>query len=101
MTLRGQRMSKPRSAFSQYCVYLVIRVVVAVVQALPFRWCNAIADCLAWLLYKVNKRHREVARDNLRNALGEQLSADQIDWTIKQVYHHFARMLLEILHAPR
>ena len=94
-------MSKPRSAFSQYCVYLVIRVVVAVIQALPFRWCNTIADCLSWLLYKVNKRHREVARDNLRNALGGQLSADQIDWTIKHVYRHFATMLLEILHAPR
>ena len=93
-------MSKPRSAFSQYCVYLVIRVVVAVIQALPFRWCNSIADGLAWLLYKVNKRHREVARENLRHAFGH-LSAAQLDLTIKQIYHHFARMLLEILHAPR
>jgi Kdo2-lipid IVA lauroyltransferase/acyltransferase len=94
-------MSKPRSAFSQYCVYLVIRVVVAVIQALPFRWCDTIADGLAWLLYKVNRRHRDVARDNLRNAFGNQLAGPELEGTIKQVYRHFARMLLEILHAPR
>jgi KDO2-lipid IV(A) lauroyltransferase len=94
-------MSKPRSAFSQYCVYLVIRVVVAVIQALPFSWCDAIADGLSWLLYKVNRRHRNVARDNLRNAFGNQLAAPDLEFTVKQVYRHFARMLLEILHAPR
>jgi KDO2-lipid IV(A) lauroyltransferase len=94
-------MSKPRSAFSQISVYFIVRMVVALLQALPFGWCDTIADCLAWLLYKVNKRHREVARDNLRQAFGEQLSAARLDWTIKQVYRHFARMLLEILHAPR
>jgi Kdo2-lipid IVA lauroyltransferase/acyltransferase len=94
-------MSKPRSAFSQYCVYLVVRAVVALIQALPFAWCDAIANGLAWLLYKVDRRHRDVARDNLRHAFGEGLSGPRLEWTIKQVYRHFARMLLEILHAPR
>jgi len=94
-------MSKPRSKLSQFSVYVVIRLLVALLQALPFQWCDAIASGLAWLLYMVDRRHRDVARDNLRHAFGAQLSGPHLEWTIKQVYRHFARMLLEILHAPR
>jgi Kdo2-lipid IVA lauroyltransferase/acyltransferase len=68
---------------------------------LPFRWCNAIAGGMAWILYKADRRHREVARDNLRHAFGASKSEPEIERLVKQVYFHFARLLLEILHAPR
>jgi KDO2-lipid IV(A) lauroyltransferase len=94
-------MSKRQSAPAQFCVYLIVRLVVAVVQTLPFRWCNSLAGGLAWLLFKVNRRHREVARENLRHAFGAMLSEAEIQQTVQGVYFHFSRMLLEILHAPR
>ena len=94
-------MSKPRSVPSQIFAYLAVRVAVTTIQALPFRWCDAIAGGLAWILYRVDKRHREVARDNLRHAFGPSLSDADLDRTVKRVYFHFARLLLEILHAPR
>jgi KDO2-lipid IV(A) lauroyltransferase len=94
-------MSKPKSKISQFGVYVVLRGAVTLLQILPFAWCDAIADTLAWLLFKVDRRHREVARDNLRHAFNNKLNDRELDRTIKQVYRHFARMLLEIVHAPR
>jgi Kdo2-lipid IVA lauroyltransferase/acyltransferase len=94
-------MSRKQSAPMQYAIYLAIRFVVALIQALPFRSTNGVAGCLAWLLYRVNRRHREVARDNLKQAFGSSWGDAAIDRTVRGVYFHFARMLLEILHAPR
>lgn len=94
-------MSKPRSAIADWLVYLAIRLVVMCLQMLPFSWSCQLARGMAWLLYRVNRRHREVARDNLRHAYAGMLSEAEIDRTVRQTYHHFTRMMMEIVHLPR
>jgi Kdo2-lipid IVA lauroyltransferase/acyltransferase len=94
-------MSKPRSPAFDFSVYILIRFVVTVLQALPVAWCTGIAQGLGRLLHAVNRRHRAVARDNLRHAFGANLSDAALDQTVRGVYFHFSRMLLEIIHAPR
>ena len=61
-------MSKPRSAVADYAVYLVIRVVVCFLQMLTLPRRRGFAGVLAWLAYRVDRRHRLVADDNLRHA---------------------------------
>jgi KDO2-lipid IV(A) lauroyltransferase len=57
-------MSKPRSRVADYAVYLAVRLFVCVIQSITLAAACRFAARLAWLLYHVDRRHREVAHDN-------------------------------------
>jgi KDO2-lipid IV(A) lauroyltransferase len=65
-------MSKPRSRFADYVVYLVI-----------------------------DRRHREVAGENLTQAFPGQWNDAQQDALVRSIYRHFCQLLVEIIHLPR
>jgi KDO2-lipid IV(A) lauroyltransferase len=94
-------MSKARSKLADYGVYLVVRVFVCVVQALSMSAARGLARALAWLAYHVDRRHREVAKDNLRQAFPGRYSETDLDRLVRRVYRHFCTMLVEIIHLPR
>ena len=54
-------MAKARSRIVDYLVYLAIRIVIALVQALPFSTACRLAEWLAGLAYRIDRRHRLVA----------------------------------------
>ena len=62
-------MAKKRSPVGDYALYLLVRVVVCIVQALSWSAALALARGFAWLAYRINRRHRLVAADNVRVAL--------------------------------
>jgi KDO2-lipid IV(A) lauroyltransferase len=93
-------MVRRRSGALDYAVYLVVRVVICVIQAMPWDWAIAIADHLAWLAYQVDRRHRRVAQDNLAHAYPN-LSEAAIDRLVRRVYRHFCRVMLEMVLLPR
>jgi KDO2-lipid IV(A) lauroyltransferase len=93
-------MSNARSQPADYLVYVVIRALVAVVQILSLRAAYALADWLAWLAYRVDRRHRLVADENLRHAFPH-LDDRRRDRLVRAVYRHFCRVLVEIVHLPR
>src|SRR5262249_23916810 len=92
---------KQRSRNLDYLVYLIVRFVVAVLQALPFGAALRFADGLAWLAYRINKRHRNVADENLRHAFGDQYSDAERARLVRAVYRHFCRVVIEMMHLPR
>jgi Kdo2-lipid IVA lauroyltransferase/acyltransferase len=94
-------MSKQRSKVGDYAVYIIIRIVVCILQALPYRAGLAFAGALAWLVFHVDKRHRAVARDNLRHAFPGRYNDVQLDDLVRAVYRHFCVMLIDIVHMPR
>jgi KDO2-lipid IV(A) lauroyltransferase len=94
-------MSKPRSRVADYAVYLVVRIVVCVLQALPYAAARAVSRGLAWLAYHVDKRHRLVADDNLRRAFPGRYSDAERDALVRGVYRHCCGLLVEIVHIPR
>jgi KDO2-lipid IV(A) lauroyltransferase len=94
-------MSKPRSPIADYSVYLIVRLFVAIMQVLTVRASFAVADLLAWLAYRVDKRHRAVALENLRLAFGDRYTEAQREVVVRSVYRHFCRLLVEIIHLPR
>jgi KDO2-lipid IV(A) lauroyltransferase len=93
-------MSQARSPRVDYFVYLLIRIVVAVVQILSRTAAFRLADLLAALAYRVDRRHRLVADENLRFAFPH-LDDRQRDQLVRRVYRHFCRVLIEIIHLPR
>jgi KDO2-lipid IV(A) lauroyltransferase len=94
-------MAKERSPTVDYAVYLVVRIVVCILQALPHRAGCAIARGLAWLAYRIDKRHRAVANENLRLAFPGRYSETERDAMVRAVYQHFCTLLIDIVHLPR
>lgn len=99
-------MARKRSRTVDWLVYLAVRGVVAFVQALPMRSACRLAAGLAWLAYHIDRRHREVARDNLRHAFPERFrdapdAQAACERTVRAVYRHFCLLLIEIIQAPR
>jgi KDO2-lipid IV(A) lauroyltransferase len=92
---------KVRRRWLDYLAYLAVRSLVAFAQMLTIEQSYALAQFLGWVLYHVDRRHRQVGLDNLTHAFGAGLSADQRDQIVRGVYRHFCTMLMEILHAPR
>jgi KDO2-lipid IV(A) lauroyltransferase len=93
-------MAKPRSRWLDYLVYLAVRVMVCVIQALPESVAWEFAGLLGWLAHRLNRRHRAVAAENLRQSfphLGEPAIAE----IVREVYHHFALMVVEMILMPR
>ena len=94
-------MKSPRNRALDYLVYMAVRLMVCVAQAMPVSASYRFADGLARLLHRLDGRHRSVAHENLRHAYGDELTADDRDRIVRGCYRHFCRMLMEMLHAPR
>ena len=93
-------MDKKRAFWFDCAVYLLIRVLVCVVQALSWPWALGFAHLLAAFAYRMDRRHRAVADDNLRHAFPE-LSPAQRAALVRSTYEHFAAMAVEIIRLPR
>jgi KDO2-lipid IV(A) lauroyltransferase len=94
-------MSKPRSRITDYLVYLVVQLVVGVIRTLPFETACALSGHLAWLIHRLDRRHRNVAEENLRHAFPGRFSDAERQKLVAEVYRHFCRLLIEIIHLPR
>jgi KDO2-lipid IV(A) lauroyltransferase len=93
--------AKRRNKAVDYAAYLGVRLVVFLAQRLTIRQSYALADAIAALVYKIDKRHRDVAMENLRHAFGDEYTEEQRDEIVRGVYRHFLRMVMEMLHIPR
>lgn len=94
-------MAKSHSVVADYLVYLVVRLVVGVIQALPYRAACTLAGSLAFLFYHLNARHRDVALDNLRHAFPGRFTEAGLHRQVRAVYRHFCTLLMDIVHVPR
>jgi KDO2-lipid IV(A) lauroyltransferase len=94
-------MARPRSLINDYLVYLAIRLFVAVVQMLSRDVARRFAEGLAWLAYRLDRRHRLVALENLRHAFPGRYTDAELDDLVRRVYRHFCNLVIEIIHLPR
>ena len=93
-------MAKKRVLCIDYAVYLLIRVIVCVIQALSWSWALGFARLLANLAYRMDRRHRAVADDNLHLAFPE-LGQSEREALVRSTYEHFMAMLVEVIRLPR
>jgi KDO2-lipid IV(A) lauroyltransferase len=93
--------SKSRSPIADYAIYLVVRFGVCLIQMLSWNLARKCANGLAWLVYHIDKRHRRVALENLRQAYPGKYSEPELDRMVREVYRHFCTLLTEIVLVPR
>ena len=84
--------------------YLVFRVLVCVVQMLSPARGRELSEGLAFVIHRMLPRkltRYSVAQENLRQALGADVSDAQIDQTIQRMWVHLFRVVVEIAQLPR
>ncbi|MDB5307409.1 MAG: Phosphatidylinositol mannoside acyltransferase [Gemmataceae bacterium] len=93
---------KRRKPAVDFAVYLAVRLLVCLIQALPPAVAFKIAEVLAWAAYKIDKRHRQVAAENIRFAFPD-LAADpaRVDRLVRATYRHFLLVAVEMVLLPR
>ena len=94
-------MAKLRSRPLDFLVYAVIRVLGCVVQIMPPDLSLSFVRALADLAHRFNRRHREVAKDNIRQAFPGRYGEEELRDFVRDVYRHFAMMMLETALLPR
>src|SRR5262245_11349895 len=94
-------MAKSRSRTADLASYLALKAIAGSLLAMPMEWAVGLIRWLAHLAYRIDRRHREVAFDNLRHAFPGRYSERQLTRLVRGVYEHFALLLLEMLLIPR
>src|ERR1017187_4267815 len=94
-------MAKPRSPLIDYVAYVCFRIGVCILQAVPPSLACWLTDFLVSLVFRFDRRHREVAIDNLRHAFPGKYRDEQLRDLALQVYQHFAHIILEVVLLPR
>jgi KDO2-lipid IV(A) lauroyltransferase len=85
---------------TDYSAYVVLRVLIAAVQAMPPRACERIAELLAALFTYVVPMRKRVLAENLRIAFPT-ITDEQIQTMSLGMWRHLFLMVMEIAHTPR
>ena len=91
---------KRTKATLDYAAYLVVRLAVCIIQALPLETCHAWSRRFAWLLWHVARLRRDVTEENLHIAFPE-LTPGQRQAIALGMWEHLLLLIAEIAHAPR
>ena len=83
-----------------FSTYLVVRVLIALIQALPLDVCEKIAGVMATVAGRVLRIRGNVVEENLLIAFPE-MSTEERDATIWQMWRHLILMIMEIAQTPR
>ena len=83
-----------------FAVYLVVRLLIALVQAMPISMGASLARFLAWLFCDVLKLRRKVLEENLSHAFPE-FSAQERQNVARAMWEHLFLLVIEVAHTPR
>ncbi|MFZ5828469.1 MAG: lysophospholipid acyltransferase family protein [Planctomycetota bacterium] len=83
-----------------WLVYCLVRVLIAIVQALPVDTGVRLAGWLAWLLGDVFRIRQKVVDENLAHAFPEMSPAERVAIR-RQMWRHLFLLVLEVAHTSR
>ena len=89
-----------RKLVLDYLVYVVVRILICIVQAMRIETGRALARRLAWLFHDVIGLRAKVIDENLGHALPN-LSEAARRRLARQMWEHLFLLVLEVAHTPR
>ena len=98
---RFYKKKKKRSKAKDFALYLVVRAFVSIFRLLPLKVCMLLGRPLAYAAYLVDRKRRSIAKENLRNAYGDELSGSQIQEIIRRSYLHLTSVGIDFIKLPR
>ena len=94
-------MSKRKPDILYRLEYMAFRTVETIVRTIPLETAIAIAQYIGLILWLFDKRHRQIAHENLCLAFGDKMSESRRQEIIRGVFQHFAVMVLEMIKLPQ
>ncbi|CCK79410.1 lysophospholipid acyltransferase family protein [Desulfobacula toluolica] len=82
-------------------IYKLIKLSITMFSMLPRTVLRFFSDLLGLIWYKADKRHRNVALENINFAYPEQFSSAQTQRFVKNVFKHIANILFEVIWSYR
>lgn len=99
--MAGDRPSERRLVLAgQYGVYLLFRAVELIMRMLPLVLCARIGQCLGFLAYFLDRRHRLMAQHNLTIAFGREKEKAWIKKTAQTHFQNLGSNLMCSLKLP-
>jgi KDO2-lipid IV(A) lauroyltransferase len=89
-----------RGSLWDYTVYVVVRLLICLVQAVDIEAGRRMLRGLAWIMADVLRVRGRVVEDNLRHAFPQQ-TASQRRALVRRMWEHLLLMVLEVAHAGR
>ena len=89
-----------RQQLLDFVVYVAVRMLICVAQAMRMETGQRLARSLAWLFCEVFHVRRDVVDDNLAHAFPELSPAERRQLT-RQMWEHLFLLVLEVAHTPR
>jgi KDO2-lipid IV(A) lauroyltransferase len=80
--------------------YLVVRVSLALIQAVSIETCSLVCGWLAWLIHDVARLRGKIVAGNLAHAFPDATEAERHELA-RRMWHSLLLMVCEIAHAPR
>jgi KDO2-lipid IV(A) lauroyltransferase len=88
-----------RSHWYDFPVYIAVRLLLCVIQALPLETCERLARGLAWLACDILHLRRETVEENLGGAFPEMPELERRHLE-RQMWEHLFLIVFEVVHAP-
>ena len=89
-----------RLRIGDYLVYLAVRLLICIVQAMRIETGQVLAGHLAWLFSDVLRIRSQVVEENLRHAFPE-TTEPQRRRLARRMWEHLLLLVLEVAHVPR
>ncbi len=89
-----------RRLIVDYLVYVVVRILICIVQAIRIETGERLARSLAWLFHDVLRVRGKVVDENLAYAFTELTPAERARLA-RRMWEHLFLLVLEVAHAPR
>lgn len=78
----------------------MVRAVAWTVRRVPAGWVPVLSGGLAWVLRLFTRKRQGIARDNIRRALGDQLSEGQVHQVCARSMRNLVESMLHLLRLP-
>ncbi|MBU4273188.1 MAG: lysophospholipid acyltransferase family protein [Planctomycetes bacterium] len=89
-----------RRLIVDYLVYVIVRILICIVQAIRIETGERLARAMAWLFHDVLRVRGKVVDENLAYAFTEMTPAERARLA-RQMWEHLFLLVLEVAHAPR
>lgn len=77
-------------------IYRLLKLLTLMLSRLPVWFAEFCSNLLGLLWFKIDKRHRTVALENLTHSFGHEMGPKQLELTAKQVFKNIAAIIFEV-----
>ena len=81
-----------------WIAYLPAALLLSLLRILPRGAARQLGRGLGWLIYKMDKSHRQVADSNLVTAFGSGCSATERKHIMRSAFLHFGASFFDLIH---